>query len=104
MAPSVASHWYIHRKHNESWVLDRDTERPIIFIACGWVTHSDLKSYRIDIDPVQPDWKASMINFCILFDDMSRSMAEYSWEGVPGPAFSSVRFGAPIEHYYQGKI
>lgn len=99
----VYRQWYTKREFDESWLLDRRNHVPLVFIAFGWVKESNLRSYRLDIEPVQPDWKASMINFHFLFEDKQRSMVEYSWPGIDGPGPSSVRFGAPAERIHQSK-
>lgn len=81
-------------------MIDQTTRYPLIFLAFGWVKNSNLRSSQLDIEPIQPDWKASMKHLAMIFDD--HNMKEYVWEDFPAPDSFSVRFGAPQEHTYQG--
>lgn len=101
-SPEIGNQWCQKTIFNESFIVDRRTEYPLIFLAFGWVSSSNLQSHRLDIEPVQPDWKSSMNNLATVFSDYN--MIEYCWEDIPAPGFSSVRFGAPQEHTYQGEL
>lgn len=105
LTQDIYHQWYTSKVYNESWIVDMRSHHPLIFIAFGWVQHSDLKSYWLDINPIQSDWRVSMLNMGILlFEDCQRTMVEYYWEGIDGPPPSSVRFGAPFERSHQGKM
>lgn len=99
-ALGIIDHWRQETIKNETYVIDCSTKYPLFFLAFGWVSNSNLKGFQIDIEPVQPDWKASMNNLGNIFGD--HNMADYQWSNVPPPSFSSVRFGAPQDNTYQG--